>query len=432
MGTPLRSPDQQGRPGLGEHGSADRDPTSNEALLLSALIASGTFNPGAYGLGPEHFIAWQKLYDFALDYQRIAGGSPPLALLKANFPSFESTVANIDVRWLANQLTQEHASRDLRLRGQSMARALGEDDLDGAFAALEGIARPRGFIAPPKSVFDHVIDEVINTAKIPTPWPSLNHSMGGGIDISETLYIQMRLGQGKSWIGTAIAAHAAWKGYKVAVASLEMPARQVTMRALTMMAGTDYRLQAQLHSPDPYESKKAIDEIREKIPGDIAVYDPTMVGLNTIPTITALIADHELVFVDHIGLMKGPDGRRAIEDWRVQATVSNVLRESVLAHETPMVAAVQANRAGEHTGTMAIPQPSEMAGADDLGRDATTIFAGKRLSKRVLKVGTTKVREGETKTFYLRFEPQKGRLSEMTKDAAYELSADDDSAGDTT
>jgi replicative DNA helicase len=271
-------------------------------------------------------------------------------------------------------------------------------------------------------VFDHAsVAEAFEVSKIEVPYPTLARCTNGGIGPGELWYLAARLGQGKTWELLGYAAKAAKAGYSVGIASLEMPHKQVIMRSLKRLAGRDASLVRALNDDDVNEVKKAMDTIQATTPGRIDVFDPGHGRINTTSSIAEMCHDYDLVLVDHAGLLMTSDGRRAIDDWRAMAVISNVLREITLATGTPILAAAQINREGEKSHSSAPPKASNLSQSDALGQDADVVITMKRLSDRVMVHSAEKVRNGPNLRWYSRFEPDKARFEEISRDEASEL-----------
>jgi len=399
----------------------EQSPSAPEALLISAMLEQGSFDPSAYFIGENDVEAWRKLWDFGVEYQSKAGVAPPLSLVRRQFPEFELT-PDIDVSWAASKVREAAAARDLRTRSMRMLAALSEEDLDGAFGAFEGMQRPRGHRKEPTSVFDHgLISDTFDGAKIEVPYPTLARATHGGIGRSQLWYLAARLGQGKTWELLGYAARAAKTGYRVGIASLEMPDAQMAARSLKRLAGRDAKLVAMLEDEEERVRKEAVDIIAASTPGAIEVADPSHGQINTTTAIAEMCREYDLVMVDHAGLLVGPDGRRAIDDWRSMAVISNVLREITLSTSTPVLAAAQINREGEKSHSQAPPKASNLSQSDALGQDADVVITMKRLSERVMVHSAEKVRNGPTLRWYTRFDPARARFEEISKEAAAEL-----------
>ena len=407
-------------------GSAPDGAESPEALLISAYLEEGEFTPRKHNIDDEHFIAWPQLWAWCMEYQEAAGHAPPISLVKMYHPDFVVT-PDVSSAWAAQQVRNEAHLRDLRIRASAVAAASREGDLEGAFEALEGIQRPRSMRMEADDIFDvSVTADRFNVSRIEVPWPTLSRATAGGIMPSELWYIAGRLAHGKSMVMHRFAARAAMSGHRVGIASLEMPSSAVTLRVLGHMANKDRALLGLLRSQDEKERKEAIEIIREKVSGSVKVLDPSHGRINTVNAIEEMCHEYDIVMLDHVGLMQNRSGKRAIDDWRVQAEISNVLREINLATTTPIIGAAQVNRAGEHPNSHALPRPSELAQADALAQDATAVIAIKRLSKHVMKYGTIKLREAAGVTWHSKYDPARGDFDEMSAEAARDLVNEDE------
>src|SRR5690242_6808832 len=94
-------------------GEDDQNPLSPEALLISAFLETGTFDPEPLHVRDEDIEAWAKLWAFGREYQQVAGTAPPMSLVKQRFPDFEAT-PDVSVEWAAAQVREAGAMRALR------------------------------------------------------------------------------------------------------------------------------------------------------------------------------------------------------------------------------------------------------------------------------------------------------------------------------
>jgi hypothetical protein len=420
MSSPLRPP---GPGQLPE--DPDYAPHSYEAMLISALLESGSFTPEVHHVGPEHVIGWRRLWDTATEYQQISGKAPPVSLITRMYPEF-TPIPRIDVGWAATKVLEEAASRDLRARTMSSLKALADGDLEQAYDAFENLVRPRGHHKSPADLFDPSrVIRPFDRERIEVPFPSLRRMLRGGLEHAEYLILAARLATGKSHVMSRFMASALAGGWRCACISLEMPARQVNLRTLRHLAGNDKALFDALGSEDEIVVKKAVTQIGELTPGRLDVYDPSFGSVGTTSMVHELARDYDLVYVDHLGLMKTANQKRAIEDWRVMSAISNVIREITLETDTTVVGIAQVNRAGDRKGSMSIPSPGDLSQSDSLGQDCTALITMKRLSRHIMKYGLQKSREGDTGTFYGWFDPEGNRWEELPRDFALEQSRDD-------
>jgi replicative DNA helicase len=231
----------------------------------------------------------------------------------------------------------------------------------------------------------------------------------------------MRLGQGKTWMLCDITARAAKCGYNVGIASLEMRDKVWGQRVALRLAGRDAAVTRALRSQVLGEQKEALDHLQKVTPGKVEIFDPSHGQVNTTSFVSEMCRDYDLVIVDHAGLLMTSDGRRAIDDWRAMAVISNTLREITLATTTSVVAAAQINREGERSGSQSPPKTSQLSQSDALGQDGDVVVTGKRLSNRVSVFDAAKVRNGPNLRWWVEFDIARNRIEEITHDRATEL-----------
>jgi len=170
--------------------------------------------------------------------------------------------------------------------------------------------------------------------------------------------------------------------------------------------------------------KRTLDSIKDRMSGTFDVVDPSH-GRVTTNVVREHMDECDLLIVDHAGLLITADGRRAIDDWRAMALISNMLKEYALETSVPVVAGAQLNRTAD-TASPRPPKLSQLAQSDALGQDADVVVTMKRLSKHVMVQSAEKVREGEGMLWYSKFDPSKADFGEMKKDAALEFMASDE------
>lgn len=415
MGKPLRH--SQGEDSENSH--------SPEAYLISALLEEGAFTPGRYHVAREHIEAWAAPYEWCESYQERAGAAPPVELFLAHFPDFE-LVGGISASWAADRVLMAAASRRLRVGMQEAAMQLRDGDVGRAYDLIGAVPAPRLFVREPSDVFDHgVLEGRFGLDRHEVPWPTLQRLTRGGIIAGELVYLAARLANGKSWSLCSMAARCAEAGARVGYDSMEMPAGDVAGRILAKLAGHDQELLDMLRGEDSFDRKRAQDALLNRTPGSVRIYDPGMGNIHSVEHVRWMCSDFDIVFVDHVGLMHTGDGKRAIEDWRVQATISNVLREITLSTSTTVVGAAQINREGERGGSRP-PGAKNLAGSDALGQDADIVVTQRMLSPRIVMMSAEKVRNGPTGRWYTRFEPSRGRFEEIGKDLAETMMEEDD------
>lgn len=399
----------------------DESPETPEALMISAMLNKGEFIPSKYHLTVEHLECWQKLWQFAEQYQEQAGKAPGLDLVRLQFPDFVYT-ADVECAWASHRLHRVHSARQMRKTFKAALRDLEADEVELAYEKVTAIERPRVARRSPVSVWDHAgVEEEFAVTKIPVPYPTLQR-ITGGIGPEDLWFIASRPSEGKTFTLCLQAAMAMNAGLKVGYLSLEMPARVINKRIRRTVATPAER--KLLDHSDPKEVKKGMDLLQERVTGSVHVVDPSH-GRFTSPVVREALEEYDLVLLDHAGLMHTADGRRAIDDWRAMATISNDLRSDVLGAGTPLVAGVQINRTADTAGRSA-PKLSQLSQSDALGQDADVVCTFRALSEKTRVWSSEKNREGARAKWWTLFDAKNAEFKEISQDAAYEQVAEDE------
>lgn len=389
---------------------------SPEILVINALIKSGRFDPHAYGIDVDMLAGYQQAWSFCQDYQDQTGKPPSVELFSRSFPTVEILGGEIDPGWAADRLKSAHYEREVRRKLGEASRAMRAGNLDEVREAIRDLALPSPMNKPKGMNINDT--ETVSQAGVKvgfnTPFPSMNAATNG-IGRGEVWLLGARLGQGKSQLLPGYAFAAAKQGAKVAIASCEMPMRQYAKRVHPWWAGGDVDLLRALRHPDEDTRQAALASLPPLV-GSLDVFDPSVMRMN-LRSIENLCSEYDYVAIDHVGLLQDNTGRRAIDDWRVAATISNSLKEYALRFNIAMMNAVQINREGE-TASSAPPKVSQISQTDSLGQDADGIVLLRRIGERSMLHSVAKNREGHNARFYTKFEPAIGDYSEISAEEA--------------
>lgn len=390
---------------------------SPEVLMINALLeAKEGFRPELFGVDKSMLAAWQKAWAFCVEHQKSEGHAPSVELFQRRFPDFE-ILRGVKPNWAAEMLRKTYRERTMRKDLRAAIDKINTGAVDEAQDLLRGLIRPsashrKGGL----NVHDvKTVEDENRKIAYPTPWDYLTYLTNGGVGLGELWFIAARLSQGKSWILPYYAVAMAEAGATVAIMTAEMPSPAYVRRIHRMLARHDRVLQKELRSPDK-EARIAALKALPKMSGKIDVYDPSSVEMST-RTIRSLAGDYQYVCVDHMGLMRGDDGSRAIEGWRMAAEISNITKEITLEQRVGIIGAVQVNREGDSDGFLP-PKVKNLAGADDLGRDADVIIPMRRMGERSMLHDIPKNRDSVTGRFYTTFEPDTATFVEISKDQA--------------
>jgi hypothetical protein len=174
---------------------------------------------------------------------------------------------------------------------------------------------------------------------------------------------------------------------------------------------------------DREQYKRFIGELADRMKdtgGHLDVHTPAD-GPVSPSTIAARCGEYDLTAVDYVGLMAQDGGGRAIDDWRVMASISNALKDIALSQGTAMLCAAQINRDGE-TGT-APPKVKNLSQSDALGQDADVVLTMRAKPHDVATdFSIEKNRHGSSGIrFYTTFDPNAGNFTEISGDHAEDL-----------
>lgn len=399
-------------------------PDSPESWMISALLKTGEFLPSKHHLSVDDCETWQKLWTFCETYQLETGRAPTVGEVKTKFPDFELVDCE-SPEWAAKQLRRESEKRKMLFALRNSIAALHNDDVELARTELAPIYASKPLDKPGVSVWDeHFFDE--SNDKWPVPYPALGR-VTGGIGPGELWYIAAPSGHGKTMIACEYVAELLRTGMNIHYLSCEVPARTINKRTRRSLATAEELklLDAKKDGkPDNDKIKSAINMQRGRIDGHLEVFDPSH-GRITPATVRYHLDNADLVVVDHIGLMYTMDGRRAVDDWRALATISNSLLEEKLATNTPLLGLVQLNRDGDSSGNKP-PKLTTIGGAYQLVQDADVIVTMKRLSDRVMVQGSEKNREGGTAVWYSNYDVPKANYAQIDYEKAQQIISDDE------
>lgn len=408
---------------LHPHSAQPEEPLdSPDVLILNALLLSGVWNPEQYGINGDMLAGYRHAWAFCQDYQDKTGAPPPIELFARSFPTVEILGGAISVDWAAQKLREAHHEREMRKTLMGAIASLNVQDLEGARAALIEVSKPSLGEIPKGLDSDdpRSVDEDLMSAGFSTMWGRLK-AVTGGIGKNQLWYGAARQNVGKSWMAACMAVPAAEDGANVAIASAEMPAAQYTARIHLLRARKDPELQKMLRSTDLDTRRKAVKAL-PLLPGKITTYDPSQVRFN-VTGVEQLAARHHLVVADHMGLMADASNKRSMEDWRVAAVCSNIMREISLRYDTSIFGLVQVNRQGAHAEAM--PKLHELSQTDAYGQDGEVVLIWKRMGIGAMRHHVAKNRNHPLETFYTAFEPAKANFAEISKEQARQIDAAD-------
>ena len=399
---------------------------NSESKLISALINTHDVTlASVYGVTPEMFVTYQAEYRWLLNYPTVYESQPSPEAIEIKFPDFPYSSSSKDVAFMCDEVKDKALHRGMVAAIKGAGDALRNGDTDEAYAYFSSVQHPTYSITRRmrNSLLDtsflDTYDEKVD--RISMPYRTLQE-ITGGIAAGEFWVVAARMGQGKSWTLADIAAHALLEDRKVVMFSLEMPERQVMNRMHTILARELGMSNVRHHdlkdrSFDPILYRRLLGLIKENVPGELYVVDTSGGSISTAH-IASMTKNADLVIVDHLGLMTSPMGRRAVEDWREMAVISNIMKEISQINKVPIIAAAQINREGDNTGWKP-PRLKHLSQSDAIGQDADVAITMKLRSKSVAAYSIEKNRDGESQViFHTRYLPNEGAFPEVSIEKA--------------
>lgn len=398
---------------------------SSEALLISALVNNHDARLGqGYGLLPEMFAGFQTEYRWVLSYQATYGNAPGKDALLTKFSDFPYT-DHEDAAFAADEVRYNFNHRELRSALRSAAQAVAEGDYEDAAMAIAGYA-PYTAIKPMTNALHDMtfLDSYHERPDaLELPWKTLQ-AVTGGVRTGDLVYLAARLGQGKSWTAAEVVAHALQQGRNVAFYSLEMPKEQQKLRIVCCLGrrlgiSVDHiGMRDRIYDVIAY--RKLLGRIRDEIPGSLYLFDQAD-GRCSPATVSARANEVDLNVIDYAGLMASPLGRKAIDDWRTMAAISNELKEMAVAKSTRVLALAQINRDGD-TNSKYPPKVKNLAQSDALGQDGDMVITHKKYARTAQIYSVEKNRNGTSGVyFFTRFLPNEAGFHEISQDSADNL-----------
>jgi hypothetical protein len=396
--------------------------TTPETLLLSAVINSGDLTATSqYNITPDKMFGYSDEFRWVLDYYARWGHMPTDEHLKVAFPGFPLSDDEEDPRWPAQEVAEAWSTREalkaLRQAGELFKQGKTGEAVKvmNSTSYLPGIRMPKSLVDDPSFIEEY---EAPPAGRVTLPWQT-PQMYTNGIGPGELWYLPARPMQGKSFFLLNIAANAACMGNNVMFVSLEMSPWECRVRYLTDMAHKlhiEVDSMAILKREFPAKQIRALEaEIKTATSGTLAIHDLTE-GFASPSTIARYAKDYDLICIDYVGLMRGDNGSRSIDDWREAAKISNALKEISLQNKTRIIAATQINREGDNHHQWRPPKLRHLSQTDALAQDGDVVITLRAFGRKSRVLSLEKNRHGDSsRLFYTNFDPNIGDFTEITR-----------------
>lgn len=411
---------------------------SPEILLISSVIQTGSIDAVTdSGITAEYFHTHQREWDwiekFILKHRKVPDKTT-FKMSWRDFPLLKTT----DVHHAAEEVEKAHLRYQLTSTLRKASSSLIDNDPNEALAlvhsALTGINHVNGSREAHADVlreFSPVLAEAEQRIKSSSALGYAGVSFGfktlnertGGLFPGDLAIWAARLSQGKTWMLCKVATEAILAGKKVVFVSLEQTRAQIAFRIHTLLArelGYSLRhrdlMQGTNYDLEHYRS--FLMALPERVSGSLVISDPSR-GRASPFTLATLMERHspDLMTLDYLTLMQ-QEG----DDWKASRKLSADTKLVAQQFGTPILAAAQINRAGD--GGRRPPGAKHLSESDGIGQDADVIVTQKLESQSVLQCLLAKNRSGQSnQIFWSAFEPNDGRIEEISGDEAMTISA---------
>src|SRR5699024_3679954 len=206
----------------------------------------------------------------------------------------------------------------------------------------------------------------------PTPWPTMNNHLSGGLEAGRSYVVGGRPGDGKSLAGANLATHAAENGHSALIFSVEMGEHEVVSRIIASGARANYgqitnRMldQGNFDKINAYAAQKATMPLR--------IVDRADITLDSVKAICRSVKrEHglDVVFVDYLQLLTPTDSQLARE--RQVANISRGLKIMSRELDCAVITACQLNRNTSNESRP--PRLSDLRESGTIEQDADVVI----------------------------------------------------------
>ena len=266
------------------------------------------------------------------------------------------------------QLAYDQDPKSLE-KSEQLLYDLQKDTISKAFADMPEM------VADYMADLDYLSDHKNTCMGVTTGYKDID-SVLGGLQKTDLILLGGRPGSGKTSLGLCIAYNAALAGKKVAIFSLEMGKKQLTLRLMSMASKVDMqRLRSGWVEDDEWETIMSKAKDLSILP--ISVNDTAGNAIASMRSQFRRLSQEkngiDLVVVDYLGLI-APDEIKN-NDNRVNeiSKISWGLKKMAKDFDIPVLALAQLSRAVE-TRSSKIPQLSDLRDSGSLEQDADIVM----------------------------------------------------------
>lgn len=360
-----------------------------ECLFLNALLDRKNATLLTHNnIDIKFFSDYTEEFKFINNHIQQYGNVPDKTVFLSHFPQFDIVEVTETDDYLVKALYEELNRRQVVATFNRMRDLLNSGKTDEALRIYTKAAEELVKAAPIKSVdllrdtsrYQSYVDKMTNFNQhfVGTGFKEIDALLGGWNRHNELAAVMGRPGSGKSMMLLRAAVAAAQAGLVVGYYSGEMDLDSIGCRMDTMIShisnGAIYHGNEKVQN----EYRRFLEELPEKLPGQLRVLTPQMLGgMATVNSLRAFIENERLdiLFVDQHSLLEDIRGGRSTTERATNISID--LKKLQVTCDIPIIAAVQQNREEKDTNTGAA-STANIAQSDRIGQDATTVIAVER------------------------------------------------------
>lgn len=273
---------------------------------------------------------------------------------------------------------------------------------------LEGVASMEHTLDGALDRMLAVLESGAAAAPLPTPWPSLNRVLKGGMVPGELAVLAARPGMGKTALAGCIAVETARRGIPVLFISREVKEYTLTARITAREARIDSRIfrEGIASAPDVLQRIRRTRDALAGLPLRIVEKSIAPMCPREVRRLAKATAGVGLVVVDYLQLLQ-PDTRTNSREREV-AEMSRSMKQLALDCDCPVLLLSQLNRRVEDSDRA--PQLSDLRESGAIEQDADIVMfiharkGNAGLAKMPVDVIVGKGRSSGTGVAHLRFD----------------------------
>jgi replicative DNA helicase len=297
------------------------------------------------------------LYKFIDDYVRQNGVVPPAEFTEEEL-DFKLPVhgaANYQLEILRNRFIEY----TLRNAGLAAASALEEQDFGKAVDAIQSAVvttqidlNPNSLInlkASLSSIWERYQEDLKKGASsggLKFGWETFDEN-SSGLEGGDLVSFVGRPSTGKTWFMLWTATRGWMQGRRPLFVTLEMPAQQISERALAMMAGVDpspLKTKTAMLRPHKTKVKEKLAEIEKDLNDQFHVVDAKMSSTVSDVEMYARAMQSDAIYIDGAYLLRHTDPRIDADRYRRVAENIDALKAMAMRLDVPVIASWQFNR----------------------------------------------------------------------------------------